>query len=224
MQYLGINRVGEQMDLKRSEKQLEIRPMRPSEASTVAYLHREGIPQGFLSSLGEGFRSVMYEGIATATDSGVWVAVNDSGEVLGFISGTLHVGSCYKSVLSRRWFTMGLRVLPALVSPAAWRHVYETLTYPNKKSEQADSRDPEPTAELLSLAVTPRARGTGAAIRLCNALEDGMKEWGLCTPYRVVTMAADPRSNAFYRKVGFRFIQEFLHHGIAMSLYHKDIS
>ncbi len=39
----------------------------------------------------------------------------------------------------------------------------------------------------------------------------------------MVTMAADPRSNAFYLKVGFRLIRGFEHHGVAMNLYVKTM-
>ena len=203
---------------------INIHPMQPSDAKAVAKIHSDGIPQGFLSKLGLGFRATMYNGIATAPTSGVWVAVNEFHEVIGFISGTLHVGRCYRSVLLRKSIPMGIHALPSLLAPKTWRHAFETLTYPNHKTERTDNPDLEPSAELLSMAVTPKARGTGAAKRLCQVLEENLLDFGINGPYRVVTMAADPRSNAFYRKVGFQFIREFSHHGIAMNLYHKDLS
>ena len=55
-------------------------------------------------------------------------------------------------------------------------------------------------------------------------LESALLGWQGTGPYRVVTMAADPRSNRFYRKVGFSFVREFEHHGVTMNLYHKELT
>lgn len=200
--------------------------MKQSEAPVIAELHREGIPQGFLSRIGPGFRAEMYRGIALAARSGVWVAVNSRGEIYGFICGTAHIGRCYRSVLLRRGLVMVVYALPALIRPTTWKHIIETMTYPRREITEAPepegaARESEPTAELLSIVVGASGRGSGAAGQLVAALEDGLREWQHLGVYRVVTMAADPRSNAFYRKVGFRHVREFQHHGVAMNLYHK---
>lgn len=204
---------------------IRIRRMLPEDASAVAALHAEGIPQGFLSRLGARFRGTMYRGIASAPRSGVWVAIADEDRVVGFISGSAHVGRCYRAVLLRRGACMALHALPTLVSPRTWKHVFETLAYPAREIDRAPSTESgaESTAELLSIVVAPSARGTGAASALISALEAGLTDWGHRGPYRVVTMAADPRSNAFYVKAGFRLVRRFTHHGIGMNLYHKHL-
>jgi len=167
----------------------------------------------------------MYRGIAEAPRSGVWVAVDRNDSVIGFVSGTAHVSHCYKSVLRRQGAVMAMHALPAAVSVATWKHVFETLAYPKREISEAPptGSSPEPSAELLSIVVGEQGRGTGAAGMLVSALEAGLKSWGHNGPYRVVTMAADPRSNRFYEKVGFRHVRGFQHHGIDMNLYHKDI-
>jgi GNAT superfamily N-acetyltransferase len=209
-----------------SGSDVNIRPMLPAEAEQVARLHREGIPLGFLSNLSLKFRSAMYHGIASAPDSGVWVAVDHLGRILGFISGTINVSNCYKSVLKRQGLVMGILAIPSLVSFNACRHIWETLFYPKREIEKAcngSENTPEPTAELLSIVVIPAAQGTGTARALSEALETGLKDWSHRGPYRVVTIATDPQSNSYYRKIGFEFVREFQHHGIAMNLYHKDL-
>jgi len=205
---------------------VEVRPMNADEATKVACLHAQGIPQGFLSRLGDGFRATLYRGIAAASRSGVWVAVTGDGEVVGFISGTAHVGDCYRSVLRRRGAALAARAAPSLLRPATWRYAYETLTYPRREVARPDRDrgDARPSAELLSIVVAPYGRGTGAAAGLVAALESALLSWQGPGSYRVVTMAADPRSNGFYEKVGFVHVREFRHHGIAMNLYHKELT
>lgn len=167
----------------------------------------------------------MYRGIAEAPNSGVWVAVDRNDSVTGFVSGTAHVGHCYKSVLLHHGAVMAMHALPTAVSAATWKHVFETLAYPKREISEAPPTGsrPEPSAELLSIVVSAQGRGTGAAGMLVSALETGLKSWGHNGAYRVVTVATDPRSNRFYEKVGFRRVRKFQHHGIDMNLYHKDI-
>jgi GNAT superfamily N-acetyltransferase len=202
--------------------------MESAEAPRVAALHRAGIPQGFLSRLNPGVRTELYRGIALAPRSGVWVAANPDDGIVGFIAGTAHLGLCYREVLMRRGCRMGLFVIPDLVRVATWRHLWETLLYPKREVTDARRRDDcneaEPTAELLAIVVAPEARGSGAAKRLVDTLESALVSWRCRGPYRVVTMSADPQSNAFYVKVGFRRVRPFVHHGIAMNLYHKDLA
>ena len=202
---------------------VRIGALRPADSLAVADLHRDCIPQGFLSRLGRQFRAAMYRGIASAPNSGVWVALDDHDRVVGFISGSANLSRCYKSVLLRRGVQMAVFALPAAGRWETWKHVAETLAYPRREITRAARSDgqAEPTAELLSIVVAPEARGTDAAGKLVEALENGLAHWGHCGPYRVVTMAADPRSNAFYIKVGFRHVRGFSHHGINMNLYHK---
>lgn len=202
-----------------------IRPLRRADARTVADQHREGIPQGFLSQLATNVRVHLYLGISSAPRSGVWVAVTTDGAVVGFVAGTADVGRCYRSVLLREGLGMAWFGAPSLLHRDAWRKIGQTLTYPRREiARRTAAGAPEPTAELLSIAVDPGARGAGVASRLLAALEDAMIRWGQRGIYRVVTMAADPGSNGFYRKTGFRYVRSFEHHGVTMNLYHKDLA
>jgi len=204
--------------------EITIRRFTREDAKDVARLHAEGIPQGFLSRLGSGVRSAMYRGIASAPESGVWVAANADNEVVGFISGTTSTRTCYRSAISRQGVAMAYHALPALVRLSTWRQIIETLSYPKRDKRSSTESSPEHDfAELLSIVVGEGARGTGAALELSRTLECALQQWGYAGIYRVVTMAADQRSNAFYRKIGFEKAGEFTHHGVAMNLYHKRL-
>jgi GNAT superfamily N-acetyltransferase len=208
---------------------IRIRAMLPSEAPRVADLHREGIPQGFLSYLSARFRTVLYRGIAQAPQSGVWVAVDGRGEIIGFLSGTADVSRCYRSVLASHGIALAVAMLGELRRPTTWRQAWQTLTYPRREftaSGGADAplrRRASTGAELLSVVVSAGGRGTGTAARLVEALETELRDWGHRGSYRVATIAGDARANAFYRKVGFRHLCGFQHHGVDMNLYHKDL-
>jgi len=193
--------------------------------AAVARLHRQAIPQGFLSRLGDAFLANLYLGIAAAPDAVVWVAVDQDDRVLGFVSGTTDTRICYRQVLLRRGWLLGLLAVPSLVHPANIRHIIETLRYPREQeadhAEKAETTHQE--AELLSIAVNPEARGLGLGRKLVQILEQSLRERQYRGAYRVVTSAADPQSNAFYLGVGFRLQREFLHHDHAMNEYIKDL-
>lgn len=213
----------------RTAPDIRIASMRPDQARVVARLHAEGITQGFLSSLPAGVRESLYRGIARAPRSGVWVAVDDGGRVLGFLAGTADISRCYRSALARRGLEMVWYLAPLLVRRSTWVRAFESVTYPLRGRStgargQEDSVDQGAvTGELLSIAVHPDARGSGAALRLVEAFEDALQGWGYRGAYRVVTMRSDPRSNRFYQKAGFARVRDFEHHGVAMAMYHKEL-
>ena len=62
-----------------------IRPMRESDAATVARLHVRGIPGGFLSTLGEGFLTELYSALPDCP-SGFGFTFELAGEPFGFIA------------------------------------------------------------------------------------------------------------------------------------------
>jgi len=193
--------------------------------AAVARLHRQAIPQGFLSRLGDTFLANLYLGIAAAPDAVVWVAVDQDDQVLGFVSGTTDTRRCYRQVLLRRGWLLGLLAIPSLVRPANIRHILETLRYPGSQEPNRSETDTPPSqaAELLSIAVDTVARGLGLGRKLVEVLEQSLRERHYRGAYRVVTSAADPRSNAFYLGVGFRHQREFQHHDHAMNEYTKDL-
>ncbi len=204
---------------------IRVDPMLPCEARDVAALHCHGIPDGFLSKLGARFCTQLYRGIASAPRSGVWVAKDESDRVLGYVSGTADVGRCYRSVLVRRGLMLAVCALPATKHGRTWRSIGETLRYPWRRfASGAGARPVSRTkAELLSIVVGDQGRGRGIASRLVRHLEHELVRWDCEATYWVVTMATDPRSNAFYVKVGFRAVRDFEHHGVRMRLYRKEL-
>ncbi len=196
-------------------------PVQKSHTADVAKLHRLALPNGFLSTLGDGFLGALYLGIGKAPKSVVWVAVSDNNEVLGFVSGTCNVKSCYKSVLSTSFFQLGWNAIPSLIHLSIWKRIWETLMYPFKTEKTSVDNDEHTCAELLSIAVSEEARGMGLGRALVNKLEASFIEWEHLNRYQVVTDALDSRSNGFYEGIGFTFQKKFFHHSHPMHRYYK---
>ncbi|OGJ90842.1 MAG: hypothetical protein A2268_09345 [Candidatus Raymondbacteria bacterium RifOxyA12_full_50_37] len=210
----------------------------------IAVLHIQGIPAGFLSSLGQGFLSRLYKGIAAAPNSCVLIERNEQGEVIGFVSGTLDIRKCYMHVLTHHCFSLGIAIIPSLFSSGTVRKVFETLFYakdaPLKKGGQggikqekrgrgdfsplsSQERGRGVRSELLSIAVSDSAQGKGIGKKLVQRLECFFQDHGYQGVYKVVTAANDSRSNAFYTHTGFMLHHEFMYHGNSMHEYRKKL-
>lgn len=195
-----------------------------SDFRTIADLHSNGIPFGFLSTLGPRFLAKLYSGIADSPGSCLLVERDAQGQVIGFVSGSLSIRACYRYVLRRNFISLGFLLLPHLFSLANFRRILETLKYPFKKqaTQQAEGVS-DVSTELLSIAVADCARGKGVGKKLVRSLEAFFLTQGYCGAYKVVTWAEDARSNAFYRSAGFVLHREFFHHGNKMNEYRKAL-
>jgi len=197
---------------------------RADDFALVARLHSASITEGFLSTLGLRFLTVLYRGIQTAPRSGVLVA-KDGGTILGFVAYTTDVATCYRWVLARRLFPLGMALLPSLLKPSVHARCLQTLLYPfrarDDASPEAQSSGRRP--ELLSMAVSDRARGQGIGKQLVRSLDEQFRRLEV-ESYVVVTYAKDERSNGFYRSCGCVHSRSFSHHGKPMNEYLRTLN
>lgn len=207
---------------------MTVRPFAAKDASQVAELHRLALPRGFLSTLGDRFLGSLYTLLAASDGTCVSVAADADDRCVGFVAGSLDIRQSYREVLRRGAPALIWNLMPNLVRPTVWQHILQTLVYPFRDAggEFASGNGIDPKtirAELLSIAISDRARGQGLGRLLVAALEQYFREWNHHGPYRVVTDAEDPRSNAFYVALGFAKAGEFRHHKHLMSLYTKEL-
>ena len=170
-----------------------VRPGTKGDAPAAARLHAEAITEGFLSSLGPSFLTLLYRRIAAWPRSFLLVA-DEGGVVVGQAAATEEVGALYREFLVRDGVVAGAVAAPRLLR--RWRSALETLRYPSGAEDL-------PPAELLAVAVDGRHRGRGIGRSLVLAANEELARRGVGDA-RVVVASSNAPALALYRSSGFR--------------------
>ncbi len=191
-------------------------PLSSAHASAVAGLHSQSIHTGFLSSLGTSFLRQLYTALARCPSGFGYVWVEPDGEAMGFIACAESTSRVYREALRRRFVRMLVPLLRHLARRSVVQRMEQTLRYP------AELSDDLPPAEVLSIAVSDRARGKGVGKALMAA---AMAEFGRrgMTRVKVAVAAANEPANRFYRSCGFQLALQREHHGQPMNIYTLDV-
>jgi ribosomal protein S18 acetylase RimI-like enzyme len=180
---------------------------------SVAELHIANINQGFISTLGIDFVTLMYRAIDECDDSVLLVArVNE--QVVGFVTGSHGMGPIYRNML-RHWPRLLWALLPSLISPRRVMRIIEILRYSSGTSGSAEP----PMAELLSIAVDPASRGQHHAEILYKQLCQHFTGCGVPS-FKIVVGEALAPAHKFYRRMGAQPTTEVkVHKGSASTIY-----
>lgn len=170
-----------------------VRPGIRPDAEAAARLHAEGIAEGFLSSLGPRFLTLLYRRIVAWPRSFLVVA-EEEGRVVGHAAATEDVGALYRQFLLHDGIAAAAVAAPRLA--LRWRSVLETLRYPSDQGSL-------PAAELLAVAVDREHRGRGTGRALVLEANEELARRGT-TDARVVVAASNAPALALYRSSGFR--------------------
>ena len=188
-----------------------IRRARPSDALTLARIHRRTLERAFLPVLGEGFLAELYRAAATDPEAVVFVAERN-GAVVGFAAGVRSVPRFYRRFFLRHGLRAAVAASPRAFRPDVLRRIVETVRYPTSASDL-------PEAELLSIGVEPGARWSGIGGRLAAGVVDGLSELG-ADEVKVVVDAGNAPAGRLYGSLGF--IPESsitLHRGAASTVW-----
>jgi ribosomal protein S18 acetylase RimI-like enzyme len=187
-----------------------------ADARLAATLHAGQISEGFLATLGPRFLTRLYRRVALFDGSFLLVAESTSGTRVGFLAGAIDVGSLYKRFLISDGLVAAVAAAPRLLR--AWPRVLETLRHgSNDKSEPG-------TAELLSVAVDPLARGQGAGTLLVNGFVDEARRKGAVSA-EVVVGSDNRGAISLYSRSGFEQVEEFeLHPGTRSLLMRRSLA
>jgi ribosomal protein S18 acetylase RimI-like enzyme len=179
----------------------------------VAQLHAGNIDQGFLSTLGVPFLTLLYEAIDGDASSVLLIEEKD-GRVAGFVAGAIGMRPIYRQLL-RRWPRLIPALMPALLSPRKLWRMVEILMLGSKPPVLKDL----PHAELLSIAVSPEMRGKGCAQALYLRLTRHFEETGT-ESFRIVVGEALHPAHRFYTRMGARVVGEVeIHRGRKSLVY-----
>ncbi len=169
-----------------------IRTGTEQDARTAARLHAEEITEGFLSTMGPRFLTLLYRRVVRWPRSFLLVAEHD-GSLVGYAAATEDVGRLYRQFLLKDGLPAVAAVAPRLVR--RWHSALETLRYPTAHQEL-------PSAELLAVAVASAARGRGIGRALVAAANAELARRGV-DDARVVVAAENGPAIALYRSSGF---------------------
>lgn len=161
----------------------------------VAELHAANLDQGFLATLGPSFLALLYQSIDESSESTL-LTEEDGGRVIGFVAGGLGMSPIYRRLL-RRPLRLSLALVPSLVRPRTIRRIVDLIRY----GGSGDVRSKGPSAELLSIAVAPDARGSGVAARLFRRLEAEFSKREV-QQFRIIVGAKLIAAHRYYLRMG----------------------
>lgn len=191
-----------------------IRQASPSDAPAIAALHREQIPWGLLSRLGDEFVAAFYGALVASPLGFAFVAERD-GRVVGFASGVVHWRRFYREFL-RAHLRLAVRAVAAGLRGARWRRLLETTRYAASSAL--------PPAELVAIAVRPEARGGGVAAGLVTAVLQEFAARGT-TAVRVTAGSENLPARRLYERAGFALHSEAeIHPGEVAAIYMTTLS
>ena len=169
----------------------------------VAELHAAGINSGFLSGLGREFLSVLYRSIDESPQS-VLHTEEQGDRVVGFVAGTTGTVSLLRGLLWHLPSTLwSLRA--SLLRPDRLLGMIRVVGHMRQQSRTGEDRYPR--AELLSISVSPEARGTGVAERLYRRLEAFFQSRAI-GEFRIVVGSTLEPARRFYARMGARDVGE----------------
>jgi ribosomal protein S18 acetylase RimI-like enzyme len=137
--------------------------------------------------------------------------------VIGFVAFTENINSLYKSIILKKGIKFAFLLAGKVFSWARIKKIFETLFYPSRI--KADNL---PDAELISIAVSEKAKGKGIASQLVERGITECEKRGI-DRVKVLVGANLVAANKLYLKCGFEKVGEMVNHGVANNIYIRRI-
>ncbi|HIE00590.1 MAG TPA: GNAT family N-acetyltransferase [Thiotrichaceae bacterium] len=166
------------------------------ELKAVAALHSQSINLGFLSQLGNSFLFYLYKSLSES-DGSILILAKYEDDIVGFVSGSVGLGSVYKHLVRHHFVGVALALTPNIFSLSKLKRIFETLFY----STQDDGPEGLPRSELLSLAVQEDFRKSGVATKMCQELIKQFRKNGLST-FKIIVGEELQGAQRFYENMG----------------------
>lgn len=183
----------------------------------VAAIHLSCINQGFLSSLGLGFLTLLYESIDLDKNS-ILIIEKKNDNVLGFVAGGKSMKTIYLQML-RQFPRLCLALFPSLINPVKLYKIIELICF--GKTKQLGHSIPH--AELFSIAVIDGERGQGLAQKLYKLLAQNFSIQGE-SAFCIVVGNSLNRAHGFYTKMGAQpLVVVNIHKGQPSTIYKQHL-
>jgi ribosomal protein S18 acetylase RimI-like enzyme len=189
---------------------VSIRKAIPADSATLTALHLAEIPRGLLSGMGPGFVAAFYRTLVTS-DVGFAFLAETGGHPVGYATAVVHWRRFFQVFVRRNWGLAASVVLRRVFDIRRWRRLVETTRYATAARL--------PDAELVSIALRPEARGTGAADALVRHVLQEFARRGI-REVRVTTAASNAAAARVYERTGFHLLgDEEIHQGETARVY-----
>lgn len=188
---------------------VSVRKASATDSPEITALHLAEIPWGLLSGMGPRFVEAFYRTLLEGPWGFAFVAERDN-RMVGYCTGVVHWRRFYRTFVVRNWPLVARIALQKIVGRGV-RRLFETTKYAAAGSL--------PDAELVSIALHPDARGTGAADTLVRAVLDEFSRRG-AERVRVTTAVDNTAAAKVYERTGFRLLHRAeIHPGENSSIY-----
>lgn len=183
---------------------MNIRKATSKDIKGIVDVHCSAFKGFFLTELGSSFLQLYYSSYFKEPTAVLLVAEKD-GEVVGFSSATSMSAGFNTRLVKKDLLRYALRgFVIALTKPKALVNLSKNWSH--RDSSVVDSGD---YAELMSIAVSPKAQGEGVGKQLIQKTEDVMKmecvsKFSLTTDYY-----NNESTIAFYKRCGYEVMYEF---------------
>lgn len=180
------------------------RTSKTSESRILTQIHLVAFKDFFLTTLGKKFLNTYYNACLKSSESISVCAVDENDQIIAFSIGCIQAKGFHKRLIKQNSFQFLLQGIIILFSnpSALWR-----LAKNIEKNKITD--DNGNYAELLSIAVSPDAKGSGIGKEMIAKFEAEAKAKGCIK----VALTTDYYNNddviAFYKKSGYEVFYEF---------------
>lgn len=175
-------------------------------AGIIANIHKGAFPNFFLTKLGIGFLTILYQGYIEDSESGIIVAESaNSRQILGFIAYSNDYPRFFSELKRKHLFKLAICSLCAIIKHPSF---IKRLLGAFKKSDEV--KRSEKYVELASIGVSKSAQGKGVGGKLVDhliAITDFDK-------YEYISLETDAlnndSANIFYQKKGFTLQRKYI--------------
>lgn len=186
---------------------LVIRTATRRDLPTVARVHSSAFAGFFMTRLGQAFLREYYR-LTLEGPGGILLVAEKQGEVVGFVAGFTDP-ECFLTFMRTQKLRLAWTILGRIIlSPSL---IPRLMLNFGRVQEGREIVKPFPgvIAELASIGVEPTGKGKGVGRQLisdflCNVAASGARSVTLLTDAH-----ENERTNSFYVKLGFSFIESF---------------
>ena len=199
--------------IKQIDKTAPIRAYRQ-----VASIHKAEIKEGFLSTLGVSFLSLLYQSLSTSPHSFLILA-EDEGKIIGFICGGVDTNKVIKRFIIRHGIFVIPKIISSFFSLKKITRILETILYPAHK---VNCDLPRP--EILNFCVSNEFQRKGVGEILFHELVDKFRQLDI-DQIKIVTGENQKKAQKFYESLSAKKVAEIeVHKGIKSTIYTYSIA